>query len=520
MCAEKIYDIYLEFSVMELWKKLLLVAVIVAAVIAAYLFWPRPQSKPELIVLTLHIEGKGSIDYNGKLRDYKPFNITLTAKPEEYWLFRYWILNGTEVIEDEELYLEVRANSTLKAVFEELPKYKLTVFLRGNGTCTLGNSTWYTRTKIEINCTPAQGWILANATLDGKSVELPVELIMDKAHSLEVFFEKIVKKEVRGKYTLRIVSNADNAIAIVNHTSYPLPYTIAVNETTLITVEGLWKLPYNGTHAWWLGWYNLTGATENETISEIFPYYKFNKTILVLNGNYTIELHYVRGLKNLPYVLKAWTLRELSPDLTKIFPKFGEKIWDCDVSIEEGYIRFYNFHKYSGWRSRFYILLEFDDGVNNATIMVWDNWPFVVKSDVYGDVVIPMRLEGQLFLELCGYDFMAYSGEKYVFSAWLEPYSGVYVTTDEHGREIVRNLTYVPVVVGLPRILECSGIPDIPYPEHGEICSCPSLKGRLGTPWNVTILPNTGHYAVYLAISFPVVDPSYEVYVRVLGVEP
>ncbi|RLG87929.1 MAG: hypothetical protein DRO18_02430 [Thermoprotei archaeon] len=519
MCAEKIYDIYIEFSVMELWKKLLLIAIIVVVVVA-YFLWPRPTPKPSLIVLQIDVEGRGSVGYNGKLKDYKPFNVTLVAKPEEHWHFKYWILNESEKIESREIYLQVRANSTLKAVFEEMPNYRLTVLLKGNGTCSVGNSTWYLGEKLNIICVAADGWKLSNATLDGKPAEIPLEVIMDKDHRLEVFFEKIVKKEVKGKYILRIISNADNAIAIVNHTSHPLPYTLALNETALVTVEGLWKLPYNSTHAWWLGWYNITGVTENETINEILPYHKFNKTVLILNGNYTLELHYVRGLKNLPYVLKVWTKRELCPDLPKIFPKYGEKIWGCDVSIEKGYVRFYNFHKYSTWRSRFNVLLEFDEGVNNVTIMVWDNWSTVVRSDVYGDVVIPMRLEGQLFLELCGYDFMAYSGERYVFSAWLKPYSGVYVTTDEHGREIVRNLTYVPVVVGLPRILECSGIPDIPYPEYGEICSCPSLKGRLGTPWNVTILPNTGHYAVYLAISFPVVDPSYEVYVRVLGVEP
>ena len=58
------------------------------------------------------------------------------------------------------------------------------------------------------------------------------------------------------------------------------------------------------------------------------------------------------------------------------------------------------------------------------------------------------------------------------------------------------------------------------YPGVGDICSCPSLKGRLGTPYNVTVLPDTGHYAIYIRIVYPVKDPSYEVYIRVVGVEP
>jgi len=45
-------------------------------------------------------------------------------------------------IENEELYLEVKANTTVLAVFQELPKHKLTVLVKGNGTCTLSNSTW------------------------------------------------------------------------------------------------------------------------------------------------------------------------------------------------------------------------------------------------------------------------------------------------------------------------------------------------------------------------------------------
>jgi len=34
------------------------------------------------------------------------------------------------------------------------------------------------------------------------------------------------------------------------------------------------------------------------------------------------------------------------------------------------------------------------------------------------------------------------------------------------------------------------------------------------------MLPNTGHFAVNLSWSMPVVDPGYEVYVMVIGVEP
>jgi len=224
---------------MEIWKKLLIVAIVVAFV-AAYFLLPRPQPEPELIVLQVNVEGKGSIDYNGKLKDTQPFNVTLIARPSEHWQFKHWVLNGTKVVEDSKIYLVVRANSTLKAVFEEELKFKITVILKGNGTCIVGNSTWYKGEKLNIGCTPAEGWILANTTLNGEKVELPAEVIMNRDHRLEVFFKKVVEQEVKGKYTLRVVSNAENALAVVGGDEVSLPHVIGSNKTRHVKVEGVW----------------------------------------------------------------------------------------------------------------------------------------------------------------------------------------------------------------------------------------------------------------------------------------
>jgi len=73
--SEKLYDVYVELKVMEFWKKLLL-TILIAAVVAAYFLWPRPTPKPSLIVLQIDVEGRGSVGYNGKLKDLEPFGMS------------------------------------------------------------------------------------------------------------------------------------------------------------------------------------------------------------------------------------------------------------------------------------------------------------------------------------------------------------------------------------------------------------------------------------------------------------
>ena len=136
------------------------------------------------------------------------------------------------------------------------------------------------------------------------------------------------------------------------------------------------------------------------------------------------------------------------------------------------------------------MLLEFDDGVGNATVKIWDNWKTVVPDRAYGNYIVPLRLKGQLFLLLPAYDYVAWSGEKLTITCWLEPWN----ETHE-----------LPRCRGIPRIRTCYGTPNRYYEGVGDFgCAATSLKGRLGTPYNVTILPNTGHYAIYFDINFSI----------------
>ncbi len=399
------------------------------------------------------------------------------------------------------MFLEVRGNTTVKAVFVDEPKYSLTVLIRGEGSCTVGNKTYWMGERFSINCTPAEGWELESVSLDGEKVKLPYTVIMDGDHLLEVVFKERRILEINAKYVLKIVSNVENAKALVNGEEVELPYAVGFNESRWIDVEGVWSLPYNETLNWWLAWYNLTGVdSKNKTIKKITTYYKSKTISLKLDGNYTLEIHYVKGLKNLPYVLKVWTHRELSPDRPKIFPG---RDWPHDVEIEDGYLRFYNFRD-APW-SVVIVLLEFDDGVKGATVRVWDNWKTIVPKDSYGSVIIPIRLKGQLFLFIPAYNFIPFSGEEMRFTCWLEPYN------ETHEQ---------PRCVGIPRIDTCYGAEEETPFGRGDICFEVSLKGRLGTPYNVTILPDTMRFGIYMSIKFPVRDESYEVYVTVLEVWP
>ena len=480
--AEKIYDIYIEIFYMDWWKKLLMVAVI-AVLIVAYFLWPKPQPKPELIILSLDVEGRGSVDCSGKLRDTKPFNVTLVAKPEVHWLFKYWILNSSKVIERERIYLEVRGNSTLKAVFEEKPKYRLLVQLRGNGSCTLTNSTWYQGEKLNISCVAAKGWKLSNITLDDEPVKLPYELIMDRDHTLEVFFEKVVEEEVRGRYVLRIVSNVRNAYAVVNGEKVELPYTIALNESKTVTLEGNWSLPYNSTHSWWLGWYNLMGVNEKgETIETIIPYHAMDCIEVLLDGNYTLEIHYVHGLKQLPYVLN-WYKRTYEEEGVKMILWYMNKVEYVNYSLvmsnctnEEDVVT--------------PILLEFDKGISKVLIEVRFTGNVTPKYfdmgyPVYCNYVVPIILDGSFKKEGLNHTLyvLYYDAINYVLVNLVDGNATVW---NDKGKDV--------------------------YLEY-------ALMG-----WEGWRIPNTGNYAVYLSVGIPTkpggFDETATIILRVIGVEP
>lgn len=89
-------------------------------------------------------------------------------------------------------------------------------------------------------------------------------------------------------------------MAVVGGDEVSLPHVIGSNRTRHVNVEGVWQLDYNSTHSWWLGWYNLTGVNEKrEIIETIIPYHAMHSIEVLLDGNYTLEIHYIRGLREL-----------------------------------------------------------------------------------------------------------------------------------------------------------------------------------------------------------------------------
>ena len=84
---------------------------------------PRPKLAA-LVTLDVEVEGRGSVLINGSkvgsLNLAPPALVALRAVPEEGWRLSKWLVNGSDYGSSPELELEVRGNTTVVAVFEEV----------------------------------------------------------------------------------------------------------------------------------------------------------------------------------------------------------------------------------------------------------------------------------------------------------------------------------------------------------------------------------------------------------------
>jgi len=541
-------------------------ALAAAAAVAAYFLLPHyfAAQRPPRVALLVEVEGRGSVSPSGLLVREEPFDVVLEAVPEEGWRLARWLVNGTERPPSGSLELYVAGNTTVVAVFEEVPYYSLTIILHGRGTCSVGNSTWPEGSRVVLEFRPAEQWRLANVTVDGRPASAPLELVVDRDVVVEAWFERgtplysltviihgggscsvgnstwpagstvclefypeegwelyrvvLDGREVRGsrlelvmdrdlvveawfwrptygRYSLLIVSNALNAYAYVNGERVELPHCISAEEPFSALVEAPRELSINETYSWWLGWWNLSGRCA--------PYFVEQAKLVEVSGNLTLEIHYVLGLRELPYAREAYLYwppmwyGAPNPECPECPP-----MDICDMEIEDGYVRFYNFSIGGPGLS---ILLGFDEGVEGVWIEIWTNveeFEWCLPEDVkeYDSSIELYRLVGQHWRAPPG--MQAPIECERLPRIWFRP-----CPSERYLVFLHLNGTFY----GLPEPVKIS----CAYPN--EYIRLPDADGRLGVHIDYGFIANTCGmpYDEYLEFL-----EDLEVYLRVVGVCP
>jgi len=315
-------------------KYIATIAIIIGILIAYYFITNRPEERQPTILLEIQSNPGGKVKPEpGKyLYNHTNINITLHAYPLKDYIFQYWLINNSKVVENP-LKITLNGNTTIKPYFKRIYFY---IKLNSNGTLLLNGSevkTPYTlryREKITVNISGIRRlmkntiYYPKSILLDNRSVENPIILEYRNASIILLY-----GVEKGGVNKILITSNAAK-YCYINGCRIDLPAYIYVSSPTKL--HGEFSIPLNKTHSYWLGWYTIK-YKNNETKST--SYYR-NKSIEIANNIREVEIYYVRGLKNLPYVLKIHYFPPYVWD-------YSGKYWQCHARIENDSIIFYNF---------------------------------------------------------------------------------------------------------------------------------------------------------------------------------
>jgi len=315
-------------------KYIATIAIIIGILIAYYFITNRPEERQPTILLEIqsNLGGKVKPEPGKYLYNHTNINITLHAYPLKDYIFQYWLINNSKVVENP-LKITLNGNTTIKPYFKRIYFY---IKLNSNGTLLLNGSEVKTpyilryREKITLNISGIRRLVKntiyypKSILLDNRSVENPIILEYRNASIILLY-----GVEKGGENKILITSNAAK-YCYINGSRIELPTYIYISAPTKL--YGEFNIPLNKAHSYWLGWYTIK-YKNNKT--KTLSYYR-NKSIEIASNTREIYIHYVRGLKNLPYVLKI-----------HYFPPFywdkKSKYWTCYSRIENNSIIFYNF---------------------------------------------------------------------------------------------------------------------------------------------------------------------------------
>ncbi len=122
--------------------------------------------------LTISKSGNGTVSPEvGDHTYFEGTSVTLTATPDQGWMFDKWEINGNTVT-SASTQITISANTTAVATFSVIPTYTLTVSKTGNGAVSpeVGDHTYNDGTSVTLTATPDQGWKFDKWEINGNTV--------------------------------------------------------------------------------------------------------------------------------------------------------------------------------------------------------------------------------------------------------------------------------------------------------------------------------------------------------------
>jgi len=123
--------------------------------------------------------------------------VSITAIPEENYVFGYWELDGVNVGSENPINVLMTANHTLHAVFLQVFQLTITSTTGGTTNPPPGTYSYASGTELNVTAIPNTGYSFAYWLLDGqKRTENSITILMDANHILTAHFVDDIKPEI------------------------------------------------------------------------------------------------------------------------------------------------------------------------------------------------------------------------------------------------------------------------------------------------------------------------------------
>jgi len=292
--------------------------------------------------------------------------ITLNATACSDYEFYYWCINNSIIRRETPITLKVNGNTTVEAVFKRAYFY---VRFNGNGPIII-NGTFIRPPYIIRYKDKVSFKVSISPFIEGNVLYRPIGVMVNNTLYNSTFFLYLSRENLTIYAVYEQESLEEGILITSNHANFAFINGKTIRLPTVLkkgVLHGNWSVYLNETHSWWLGWYAVT--YRNGTI-KYYSYYKY--PAVTLNKEMKqVEIHYVLGLRGLPYVRRIW-----------YFPPYSWNhsgdLWTCYAKLKDHKLIFYNFTNPEIRPVIVDVFLEFDWNVSG----IWLWW----RS--YGGIVV------------------------------------------------------------------------------------------------------------------------------------
>jgi|GEM_PF-3728047 len=302
------------------------------------------------VVLRVKSRGEGLVYLNGtpinnlEASLARGVKLSFSAKPAKGWRFAYWVVNNSKLVE-RNLTLVLRGETRVTAVFKKL-KCTLRIISNISDRAYVNGKEEALPFESKYSC--GETVTIAPAHIKGfRPLNFTTAIVLNRNLTASLLYvrERVDECE-KG---ILITSNVARWI-LVNGWNVTLPYCAKPPAV----IQGAFEMPHNGTHSWWLGWYWVRSASRHA----YWWSHGINGSILYVDEPAEVKVHYLLGLKGLPYVVRIWN-----------YSSYGYKTGIFQYKLQDNKVTFYvtpGRHAFYGFEG----LLEFSSDIRLMEVNV------------------------------------------------------------------------------------------------------------------------------------------------------